>query len=234
METQLAERKERVLIQVEQKIRDVIDAAANEICGRDIDALTKVTNRQIEKGLETIEDAKAAEATRKDGSDVLKAADAIRLEFTGPAETFKKNMIANVRKMMQQLGDANTKLFGMLKAKEQKRRDDEAAAQAEHDRKVREAAEAAAKKTEQNKAISVGMVGGDAGHIKEVEPEPVEPRIAFPKPKVTTARSLPDHDKIKAAIDSGLHEIPGIKIEQVWIYKIEESKLVPEKYRSLK
>ena len=229
MATELA--KKRVEIKVVEEIHGIIGGAVVDIAKMDLTALTKETNRQIELGADNERDA---ERIRQGGFDALKAAKAIRLQFTEPVVQYQKMMIAKVDTLMSPLLAANTKLKGILNAKEQARRDAERKAQEEHDRKVREAEEAAAKQTANNKAISIGMVGGDASHIKVVEPEKVPAHITYPTTKVTSARSLPDNEKIQTAIDSGIHSIPGVEIEQVWTFKVIESKEVPEKYRSLK
>ncbi len=227
MTTALAEK--RVEIKVVREIHDIIGGAILDIAKKDLAALTKETNRQIELGADNERDA---ENVRKDGFDSLKAANAIRLQFTDPVVKFQKMMIAEVNDLMKPLADANVRLKSILNAKEQARRDAERKAQEEHDRKVREAAEAAAKEEERRKNISLGK--GGTGDVKPVEPEKVPVKITYPTTKVTSARSLPDNEKIQAAIDSGIHSIPGVEIEQVWVFKIIESKQVPEKYRSLK
>ena len=197
----------------------------------DLAMLTDETNRQIELGADDILNA---EDVRQEGFDCLKTADMIRLQFTSPAEQYKKLMIAKVRDLMKPLFDANVRLFDILKAKEQARRDEERRVQEEHDRKVREAAEAARKQTETNKAISKGMIGGDASHIKTVEPEAVPMQITYPTAKVTSASSRVDKDKIEAAIEKGVRSIPGVEIKQVWTFSVMKASDVPEEYRTLK
>ncbi len=223
--------KKRVEIKVVQKIQDIIGGAVLDIAKVDLAALTAKTNRQIELGADN---AKDAESIRQDGFDSLKAAKAIRLQFTGPAEEYKKLMIKEVDDLMRPLANANVLLKDILNAKEQARRDKERKAQEEHDRKVREAAEAARKQTETNKAISKGMIGGDASHIKTVEPEAVPMQITYPTAKVTSASSRVDKDKIEAAINRGLRSIPGVLIKQIWVFEITKASDVPEEYRTLK
>jgi hypothetical protein len=42
-----------------------------------------------------------------------------------------------------------------------------------------------------------------------------------------------DKEKIQAAVDAGVREIPGVAIYPVWQFKVLDIKQVPEEYRKM-
>ena len=42
-----------------------------------------------------------------------------------------------------------------------------------------------------------------------------------------------DREKVQAAVDAGVREIPGVVIYPVWTFKVLDLKAVPEEYRKV-
>lgn len=48
-----------------------------------------------------------------------------------------------------------------------------------------------------------------------------------------STRDIVDKEKIQAAVDSGVREIPGVRVFCVWTFEVEDSKAVPQQYRKV-
>lgn len=212
-------------------IFDAINEAVVKTIKKDVAELTNDTNHHIGLGLETPETARDADAVVKDGRLAMKIVNDVRLLYTRPIDAGKKLLMDEVKAFLHPLTEANTKLDGMLLAKERERQRLEAEARREVEEQQRAAEEAARKETERRSNISLAK-GGD-GDVKPVEAEKFDQPITYGPRAATQTRSIPDLEKIKAAVDSGVREIPGVKIYQVWEFTVDESKLVPEEYRKL-
>lgn len=76
---------------------------------------------------------------------------------------------------------------------------------------------------------------GDDEQAAQIMKAPVEAMPVYvPKsvPKsATVIRKVPDQDKIAAAVAAGVRNIPGVLIYQQWVFKVTESKVVPDQYK---
>ena len=222
---------QRVTLSFPTLITDCIGGHVSKVFEKSVEELTGNINEAIEKGVATDSTAASAESVAKQGLQVLKAAHNIRMEFTRPLDTAKTKCITQEREYLSQLQEATDKLNGMVieeaarKEREKQRLLDEA--EAENRRRE----EAARKEEERRIAISQAK-GGTGENVKPVVVETVVAPVAHITMRNTTRlKSRVDDDKIRAAIDRGVRDIPGVRIYPVWNFVVEVAKEVPKEYR---
>lgn len=221
---------QRVEISIPTPILDVIDRSLARLLKKNLNEIEVSTNAAIERGVQTDETARDAEAVVQEGKKAIKITKEVRLQFTRPIDEGKKKLMGEVEKLLSPLVAGNTKLDQMVleRAREIKRK--EAQAQREYEEKQRAAEAKARAEEERREKISLAQ-GGDGNH-RPVEVEPVTHPISVAGMRSTTRlRSIPDQEKIGQAVEDGIRDIPGVNIYQVWQFSVVEAKLVPKEYR---
>lgn len=208
-----------------------MNAVVMEVVGKEIVALTEEVNTAIEKGVETDDNAKAAESTCTQGLNALKAAHEVRMEYTRPLDQVKDQLIKEEQRVKKQLMEGTARLDMMLKSRADRirREEEEARAKIAEENRLREEA---ARKEEERRA-NISKAKGGVGNFKPVEVQkvvaPVVTRAGMRN--TTKVRYIKDVVKIQAAVDNGVREIPGVRIYPVWQYEITDPTLLPMEYK---
>lgn len=196
-----------------------------------VDAVVGNINRAIERGVKTDDTLRVGNSVVEEARKTVKAIREIRLQYTRPLDEAKK-FIMNTQeeplccKVSEPLGV----LDAMVMERDAEIKAAKAEAKREAEEKQRAIDEAARKREEHNRNISLGK--GGTGDVKPVVPEKIiAPVEQIGMRSTVRTRTIPDKDAIQKAIDNGVREIPGVKIFQVWIFEVEESKKVPREYR---
>lgn len=231
MPTALAKtEEERVSLRIPTPVLNVIDKTLARLIKKNLSEVIADTNTALERGVKTDETAVQADAVVAEGRQAVKIVNEVRLSFTRPIDQGKKNLMDEVERMLAPLKDGNNRLNTMCIKRAQEIQAEADRIAAENERRIKEAEEAARKREEHNRNISLGK-GGD-GNVAPVQPEPVAPVVSTAGMRSTTRmRSIVAPDKIQAAMDEGVREIPGVSFFQVWQFEVTDSKAVPKKYR---
>lgn len=223
---------QKVEVRVPTPILDTINSSLSSLFKKNLTELAADTNRAIERGVTTDETARDADTIVGDGLKAIRVINEIRLQYTRPIDEGKKALMREVEALLRPLVYSNTTLSGLVMERAAKIRE----AEAEAKRKVEEeqrATEAAARKEEERRK-KISLAQGGNGNFKPVEVEaPVQPVSQIGMRSTTRTKSIVDNDAIKQAVDSGVREIPGVQIYQVWTWDILDAKEVPDEYRRL-
>lgn len=224
--------QKKVEINLPTPILDVIDSSLARLFKKNLAELVDDTNRAIERGVKADETAREAEIIVQDSRKAIRIVTEIRMQFTRPIDEGKKRLIREVGDLLRPLVDANTTLDNLVMERATKIREAEEEARRKAEEEQRVAEEVARKEEERRRNISLAQ-GGD-GTFKPVEVEkPIQPVSQIGMRSTTRTKSIPDRDAIRAAVDSGTREIPGVRIFQVWEFDVVDSKAVPDVYRKL-
>lgn len=230
--TELAVQDKTIELKVVTPVLDVLNRILMREFKLNLNEVVDETNRAIELGVETDQNAADAEATFQQTRGTVKLGNEIRLFYTRPIDAGKKKLMSEVEDMLKPAVDSRDKLDGMLIERKRKITEAKEKAQHEAEEKQRIANEEAAKREETNRNISIGM-GGD-GNVKPVIAETIQTPISTVGMRNTTrTRSIPDLEKIQSAVDEGIREIAGVKIYCVWQSEVTDSKKVPKEYRRM-
>jgi len=221
---------QKVEITLPTPILDVIDSSLARLFKKNLAELANDTNRAIERGVETDDTAREAEIIVQDARKAIRIVNEIRMEFTRPIDEGKRKLIREVAELLRPLVDANATLDNLVMERAARIREAEAEAKRKAEEEQRAADEAARKEEERRKNISLGK--GGTGEVAPVVPEQViAPVQQIGMRSTTRTKSIVDNNAIKQAVDSGVREIPGVQIYQVWTWDILDAKKVPDEYR---
>lgn len=223
---------QKVEVNVPTPILDTINLSLSRLFKKNLAELVDDTNRAIERGIETDETARDADAVVGDARQAIRVITEIRLQYTRPIDEGKKSLMREVEALLRPLVDSSTILDNLVMERATRIREAEAEAKRKAEEEQRAVDEAARKEEERRRNISLAK-GGD-GDVKPVVPETVvAPVQQIGMRSTTRTKSIVDNDAIKQAVDSGVREIPGVHIYRVWTWDILDAKKVPEEYRRL-
>jgi len=165
-----------------------------------------------------------------------KAKDKDRDDLIGPFKSAIKDADAAYKKFKDFIESTLSKInleISCFRLKEAKRiakinAEREAKAEAERKRIEAEAAKAAKKKGADKELIKYNADQAIAAAEQKNAPKEQAKSVGG-----TSFRSIPDRDKIQAAIDKadGKILIPGVRVYKVWNFEIENAPAVPAEYR---
>lgn len=229
---ELVIRDKTVEIKVVTPILNVLNRILMREFKLNLNEVVDETNRAIELGVETDKNAGDAENTFQQARGTVKLGNEIRLFYTRPIDAGKKKLMSEVEAMLKPAVDSRDILDGMLLERKGKIEEAKEKARLEAEEKQRAADEAARKREETNRNISLGK-GGD-GDVKPVVAETIQTPISTVGMRNTTrTRSIPDLEKIQLAVDDGVREIAGVRIYCIWKSEVTDSKKVPKEYRRM-
>lgn len=230
MKNELAVQDKTVELKVVTPILDVLNRILMREFKLNLDEVVDETNRAIELGIKTDQNAADAEATFQQARGTVRLGNEIRLFYTRPIDDGKKRLMREVEDMLRPAVDSRDILDGMLLERKRKINEAKEKAQREAEEAQRVAEEKSRKEQERRENISKAK-GGD-GNVKPVVAETIQAPISTIGMRNTTrTRSIPDLEKIQSAVDDGIREIAGVKIFCVWQSEVTDSKKVPKEYR---
>lgn len=231
MPTELAVR-EKVELSIPTPILDTINHSLAELFKKNLAEIVDETNRGIELGVTTDENAASAESAVQQARKTASVIEEIRKQYTRPIDAGKKNLMDEVKRMLKPLNDSLEILDGMVLDRARKIEAAKEKARREAEEAQRRAEEEARKREEWNRNISLSKGGN--GEVKPVEPEQViTPVSQIGMRSTTRTRSIPDLEAIQKAVDEGVRQIIGVRIYPVWKFTVEDAKSVPKEYRRL-
>lgn len=222
---------QRVTLSFPTLITDCISSHVAKEFETNVSELAQSLNKGIERGVETSKTAADLESLVQQGRGVLKAGEAIRMEFTRPLDKAKTTCITQQREYLKRLQESTDKADMMCIEESDRIKEAEWKAQQDAIDEQNRLDEEARKKEERNRNISIGK--GGTGDVKSVVAPVVQRPVSLASMRNTTKlKYRADAVKIREAIDKGVRKIPGIKIYPVWHYVIEDRSLVPQEYKS--
>jgi len=231
MPTELAVR-EKVELSIPTPILDTINHSLAELFKKNLAEIVDETNRGIELGVTTDENAASAESAVQQARKTASVIEEIRKQYTRPIDAGKKKLMDEVKRMLKPLNDSLEILDGMVLDRARKIEAAKEKARREAEEAQRRAEEEARKREEWNRNISLSKGGN--GEVKPVEPEQViTPVSQIGMRSTTRTRSIPDLEAIQKAVDEGVRQIIGVRIYPVWKFTVEDAKSVPKEYRRL-
>ncbi len=230
MQNELAKRP---VVNIPTPILSVINGTLTVLVKKSLDELSIDLNKCIELGVEDDKLSREANAVVEYAIEAEKAVKEIRLSFTRPIDEGKKNLMAEVDRLLFPVVSAKEKLDGLLMDRTRKIQAEAAKIKREHEETVEAARIAAEKREETNRKISLAKKGtGEVAHVKpEFITQPVD--LSALRDTVKTS-SIVDKTAIEKAVDEGIREIAGVKIYPEWTFEIIDHQKVPKEYRKLR
>jgi len=211
-------------------VLDTINAVLVRKLKANVEELAAVTNRAIEKGVKTDENAAIADTAVRRNYKAINIGHEIRKQYTRPLDDGKKEITLEVEIILSPIVESNKILDDLVMERSREIKAAEAEAKREAEQEQRDIEEAARKEEKRRKNISLAQ-GGEGNYRPVKVDAPIRPVAQIGMMNATRTRSIPDRDIIEKAVENGIREIPGVHIFQVWTFKVEDSKKVPELYR---
>lgn len=232
METAIT-KKQKAEIKIPTPILDIIDKSLAAQLGKDLAEIAAETNRCIERGVKGSKELNQANTVVVEGLTAIKMVEEIFLQtIIRPIRAGLDDVRSERDSILHDVSTPNEILNGMVLDRDAEIRQEKADIKKKYEEDKAAAEAKAASEQTRRSNISKGL-GGD-GDVKPVAVEEVvQPISTIGMRSTVRAKTRPDKDKITEAINNGVRQIDGIKIYQVWVFKIENSKEVPSEYRKI-